>query len=211
MARARIYAFLIIIAAALAASAAAKVVHSTPRNELRRRRPASRPHPTAAPRYVPTFNKEQQEYVNAHNMIRASMGMPPLAWNATLAAAANDWAEKSRRNCSYRDHSKSPYGENIYYMNYREFSPKDVVQTWFDENAKYDGARKKCNCYPERDGCECGHFLNVVWKTTQRVGCSSAVYCDDQKGVFIVCEYDPPGCKGFNPFTGMPLPRGEMR
>ncbi|KAH6762410.1 hypothetical protein C2S52_019843 [Perilla frutescens var. hirtella] len=206
--RARVYGFLIV--AALAASAAATVVHPIPKKELRKRRPANffkKAVPQLSPAlYVPTFNREQEEYVNAHNTIRESMGMPPLAWDAKLAASANEWAEKRRRDCSFRKHSKNPYGENIYFMNYREFTPTDVVRYWFSESKYYDGVRNRCTCDPQREGCECGHFLSVVWKTTQRVGCSRPVYCDHQKGVVIVCEYDPPGCvDGINPFTGMPL------
>ncbi|XP_047960106.1 pathogenesis-related protein 1-like isoform X2 [Salvia hispanica] len=184
----------------LAASAAAKVVHNTPKTELRRRTTHQK-HAVFQAAYIPTMNLEQQDYLEAHNELRESAGMPPLEWDAKLAASAHDWAEKRRGDCDYRMHSSSPYGENIFYMKYREFSPKDVVQWWFSESKMYDSRQLRCRCAPEREGCECGHFLNVVWRDTKRVGCSGNVYCNNQGGVYIVCEYDPPALSAGNPFT----------
>ncbi|XP_057779061.1 pathogenesis-related protein PRB1-3 [Salvia miltiorrhiza] len=204
MTRARVCIFLI-IAAALAASAAATVVHSTPKKQLRKRRPAHNKVGGLIPAvFVPTLNLEQQDYLNAHNDFRRSAGMPALTWDAKLAAVAQAWAERRRGDCNYRRHSSSPYGENIFFMKYREFSPRDVVQWWFSESKMYDSRQLRCRCAPEREGCECGHFLNVVWRNTKKVGCSGIVYCNDQGGVYIVCEYDPPALmSGANPFTGL--------
>ena len=200
----RLHCFLI-IAAVLAGSAAAKVVHPTPKNTLKRRRPSANKQ-NGRPRFVPTLNTEQQDYLRAHNDIRKSMNIPPLAWDPKLAAVAHTWAEKRRGDCDHRSHSNSPYGENIFMMRYREFTPRDVVEVWFKESKMYDSRAHQCRCVPEREGCECGHFLNVVWRTTKRVGCSGLVYCDKQRGVYVVCEYDPPGLlSGVNPFTGLRL------
>lgn len=43
-------------------------------------------------------------------------------------------------------------------------------------------------------GQKTGHFTQLVWQGTKRVGCG-AVNCDndDTQGWFLVCEYDPPG------------------
>jgi hypothetical protein len=37
-----------------------------------------------------------------------------------------------------------------------------------------------------------GHYTQMVWKKTKRVGCA-IVKCGDDGGVIIVCNYDPPG------------------
>ncbi|KAI3474042.1 hypothetical protein Pfo_028830 [Paulownia fortunei] len=203
MPKARVFGFLI-IAAALIASATAELVHSIPRDKLRKRLPVMT-RPPQAP-FVPTFNWEQQEYLKAHNDLRRKVGVLPLVWDPNLTAEAHAWAEQRRGDCNYRSHSSNQYGENIYWMNYKEFTPTDVVQWWFNEYKLYDHKTNVCRCRPERAGCECGHYLNVVWSTTKRVGCSGAVYCDDQKGVYVVCEYDPAGLiPGINPFTGFKL------
>lgn len=203
MPRASIFGFLI-IATALIASATAAVVHPIPRNRLRKRHAINGPPPEIP--FVPTFDWVQQEYLKAHNDLRQRVGVLPLVWSASLTAEAHAWAEQRRRDCNYRSHSSNPYGENIFWMSYKEFTPTDVVQWWFNEYKLYDNITNRCLCQPERAGCECGHFLNIVWSTTRRVGCSGAVYCEDQKGVYVVCDYDPAGLiPGINPFTGLEL------
>ncbi|KAL6534235.1 hypothetical protein OROHE_013160 [Orobanche hederae] len=205
----RIWGFFI-IASALVAEASASVHHSTPRNKLRRRDPVAGYPLAPTPPFAPTFNLEQQEYLRAHNDLRRKVGVPTLAWDPVLSAAAHAWAEQRRGDCNYRRHSSNPYGENIFWMSYKEFDPTDAVNSWFSESKLYDHARHVCRCRPERAGCECGHYLNVIWSTTKRVGCSGAVYCDNQKGVYVVCNYDPAGLiPGVNPFTGLKLRLSE--
>ena len=41
----------------------------------------------------------------------------------------------------------------------------------------------------------CGHFTQVVWPTTERVGC--AVGPGDAGWTNLICNYDPPGNYGF--------------
>ncbi|KAL7095719.1 hypothetical protein ACP275_10G041500 [Erythranthe tilingii] len=191
----------LIFAAASAIAPATGVDHSTPAGKLKKRHASK--HPPPAPAFVPVFNWEQQEYLKAHNDLRQKVGVPPLVWSPALTKHAHAWAEHRRVDCNYRSHSPYQFGENIYWESYNEFTPTDVVQWWFNEYKLYDNETLSCLCQPERAGCECGHYLNVVWSTTTRVGCSGAVYCDNQNGVYVVCEYDPPGLiPGINPFNG---------
>ncbi|EPS67690.1 hypothetical protein M569_07085 [Genlisea aurea] len=200
-----IHVITFIVFLTVATTAAAVVVHPIPKNQLRRRSPV-KTQPPAAPPFVPKLNWEQSEYVNAHNAYRKIAGVPALTWSGELTSAAHSWAEARRHDCDYRRHSPNRYGENIFWMSYKEFSPSDVVMLWFNESRLYDRKSFACSCRPERKGCECGHYLNVIWSGTTRVGCSGAVYCDDQKGVYVVCNYDPPGLvANVNPFTGKPI------
>ncbi|KAG8362794.1 hypothetical protein BUALT_BualtUnG0036500 [Buddleja alternifolia] len=179
-----IFGFLILTAALYAASTAAPVEHLTPRNNLRKRNPVT---PLPPP---PAFIRR----------------VPPLVWDANLTAEAHAWAVQRRGDCDYRRHSSNRHGESIYWMSYKEFTPYDVVKYWYNEYKFYDHKKNVCLCKPERPGCECGHYLNVVWSTSKRVGCSGVVYCDNQKGVYVVCQYDPAGLiPGINPFTGFKL------
>jgi hypothetical protein len=42
----------------------------------------------------------------------------------------------------------------------------------------------------------------VVWARSTKLGCAS-VACNDRQGMFIVCEYDPPGnVPGMLPYAG---------
>ncbi|PHT72019.1 hypothetical protein T459_22804 [Capsicum annuum] len=150
----------------------------------------------------PTFNWLQEEYLKAHNDLRKSVGVPPLEWDAKLAAHAFDWANQRKEDCDYRRHSLGQYGENIFWESYSATSATQIVQKWFNEKRNFDEVNNVCKCNPERERCECGHYLNVVWKATTKVGCSGNVYCNDQKGLYIVCSYHPiRNYKGLNPLN----------
>ncbi len=46
----------------------------------------------------------------------------------------------------------------------------------------------------------CGHFTEVIWKTTQYVGCGLAVVAASQEG-YLVCDYYPLGnVPGYKPY-----------
>ncbi|XP_051132327.1 pathogenesis-related protein PR-1-like [Andrographis paniculata] len=202
----RIFRFLI-AAAALVGTAAATVIHPIPRESLRKREPLPLP-PLLPPPFVPKFDYEQREFVKAHNDLRRTVNTPPLIWSAELTASAQAWAQLRREDCNYRLHSPNRHGENIFYMEYKDFTPTEIVQRWFNESRFYDSTNDACRCNPPMESCECRHYLAIVWSTTRQIGCSSAVYCDAQKGIIVVCQYDPPGLDiNINPFTGAPIAR----
>lgn len=53
-----------------------------------------------------------QDYVDAHNAVRAEVGVGPITWNNTVAAYAQKYANSRVENCEL-EHSGGPYGENI--------------------------------------------------------------------------------------------------
>ncbi|KAK4254085.1 hypothetical protein QN277_009514 [Acacia crassicarpa] len=61
-----------------------------------------------------------------------------------------------------------------------------AVKLWVNEKAYYDYSSNSCAA-----GKQCGHYTQVVWKNTIRVGCAK-VRCNNG-GTFISCNYDPPG------------------
>lgn len=77
-----------------------------------------------------------------------------------------------------------PHGENLA-LNYA--TPALAIDAWGDEESKYNFAKAAF-------GEKTGHFTQLVWQATTRVGCG-AVNCDSDgaKGWLLVCEYDPPG------------------
>jgi uncharacterized protein YkwD len=126
-----------------------------------------------------------------HNAVRTAIPVPPLTWDPTLAATAAAYAA----NCQF-EHSDSPLGENL-----AAYSPPggrgadDPVDGWADEAADYDYATNKC-----APGKACGHYTQLVWKTSQRLGC--AVQSCSQNSPFgdqfpnwelWVCNYSPAG------------------
>jgi uncharacterized protein YkwD len=151
--------------------------------------PAAPPAPTAPPPMRPADAPQgglpatAQQLVDNHNAARAKHCVPPLAWSAQLAAAAQKWANTLRdKRCAF-EHSGGPYGENLAAGTTGYMDPAAVVAMWYGEIKDYDYKNPGFSM-------QTGHFTQVVWKTTQSVGCGM-VQCN---GMDVwVCEYDPPG------------------
>ena len=126
-----------------------------------------------------------------HNQVRAMIPVPDLTWDPALAATAAAYAAQ----CMF-DHSSTPgVGENL-----AAAAPpggrsaKSAVDGWADEKADYDYASNSC-----APGTTCGHYTQMVWKTSLRLGC--AVQACSQNSPFDnvtnweiwVCQYSPPG------------------
>lgn len=143
---------------------------------------------------------DADEMVAAHNRWRKTVGAPPLSYSTDLAASAQDWANhlKESNHCQMQ-HSKPDglYGENLFWVSAVQWSdgrhelqkinPKKVVDDWASERTNYNHNNNGCT-----KGKMCGHYTQVVWKTTTTVGCAVAV-CEDSRDQVWVCQYQPPG------------------
>ncbi|MCO5601944.1 hypothetical protein L7F22_056070 [Adiantum nelumboides] len=131
---------------------------------------------------------QQDEFLSAHNDERATVGVAGLVWDDTVAAYAQSYAEYQRDSagCALQ-HSGGSYGENLYGTSATSVSPTDAVESWISEKQYYDYASNSCE-----DGEVCGHYTQVVWAASLRLGCAS-VACNDGGGTFVICNYDPPG------------------
>lgn len=125
-----------------------------------------------------------QEILTAHNSYRSDVGISNLTWSEEVATSAQAWADELATNCDFK-HSSGEYGENIWAGTKGAFNPTDVVTSWGSEISDYDYDSNTC-----ADGKDCGHYTQIVWKNTTKVGCGT-VTCD---GLDVwVCQYDPPG------------------
>ncbi|KMT00992.1 hypothetical protein BVRB_9g222530 [Beta vulgaris subsp. vulgaris] len=127
----------------------------------------------------------QTQFLDVHNTVRAQVGVPPLAWNHTLALYAQQFADKVKQTCDNTEESGGPYGENTA-SGYGAFTIVDAVNQWVEEKPNYDHHLNVC-----KNGTECKHYKQVVWKESLYVGCAS-IFCG-AGWPFVVCEYDPPG------------------
>lgn len=134
------------------------------------------------------------EMLAAHNRVRRALGLPDLQWSPRVAASAARWAAQLRgEGCRMRHSGSEQYGENLAWMGGGHMSPGQVVQFWVDEARYYDRATNRC-----APGQMCGHYTQVVWRSTRLLGCAVA-YCPDSE--VWVCQYDPPGnYVGHRPF-----------
>ena len=132
-----------------------------------------------------------QAMLDAHNAIRARVGVPPLVWSDQLARVAQDWANHLIATGSFGHRPNNHYGENAYTISGSTTSPAQVVGYWAREARGYDIRSNTCSGV-------CGHYTQIVWGTTRAVGCAVAT---DRRREVWVCNYDPPGnVVGYRPY-----------
>lgn len=149
------------------------------------------PDPATFPTPLPTEPQEDPEVAgitDAHNVVREGVGIGPLTWDPVLAEFAAEHIAflDSERSCNLIHSIDPPYGENLFWASF----PVDsgiVVQSWADEVLDYDYPTNRCN-----PGKACGHYTQIVWEDTERVGCAKIV-CGGGRGEIWSCNYDPPG------------------
>jgi len=134
--------------------------------------------------HVAHAQDSQADYVNAHNEARSEVGVQNIVWDNTVASFAQDYANQHKGDCQLI-HSGGRYGENLA-ASTGDLSGSDAVKLWVNEKADYDYNSNTC-----ASGKVCGHYTQVVWRNSQRLGCAK-VKCDNG-GTFITCNYDPPG------------------
>ena len=126
------------------------------------------------------------ELLAAHNNYRARLGLPPLHWSNQLAANAQQWAEHLAE-IGQLEHSGS--GQNLAMATAGTQSLTQLVDLWGSEQAYF-----KNGDFPDisttGDWMDVGHYSQMVWKTTTKVGCGFA----EGDGLdVLVCDYNPPG------------------
>ena len=138
---------------------------------------------------VETELKFNDECLRAHNALREKHRADNLTFDEDLAEAALKHAKYLASEDTFQ-HSNYGYGENIYWSSdYSQDGCKSVVDKWYQENKDWFYRSGSGNPYRAT-----GHFTQVVWRSTLRVGCARHDKGDGKmKGVFVVCEYDPPG------------------
>ncbi len=149
-----------------------------------------------------TLSSLKARFLRGHNMIRSKYGVGNVVWDNTLARYAQEWANylKKNKQCGIQHRTgammKKRYGENLAFnwtskrlqKGHFDSSPEKVTTSWAKECKDYNNDQGSC-----KSGAVCGHFTQVVWKDTKKIGCGVAV-CEDQGHAEVwVCNYDPPG------------------
>jgi pathogenesis-related protein 1 len=135
--------------------------------------------------------------------VQTSPPLAPLQWDPDLAAYAAQWAAMcvdTQAPIGLIDHNPNrtnvagyPYiGENIYASS-GTATAQGAVQTWGAEQANYDYATNGCNGV-------CGHYTQIVWRTTTHVGCALHNCAGLTYPSSIVCDYGPGGNSGGKPY-----------
>jgi hypothetical protein len=129
----------------------------------------------------------------AHNIERARIGVPALDWDPALAADARVWAKElaatGRFEHSPDEPGKPLQGENLWAGTARAFSPEAMVGLWTAEKADY-----RPGIFPNNsrsgDVEHVGHYTQLIWSNSRRIGCATAVGGNEE---FLVCRYSEAG------------------
>lgn len=125
----------------------------------------------------------------AHNVVRSAHGVVDIAWDNELAAVSQAWADRCDwgHNPGRSENYPGYVGENIYGASFTP-SGDGVVESWASEEADYDYANNSC-----ASGKACGHYTQVVWAKSLKLGCAIASCPNLNTSNFVVCNYSPGG------------------
>ncbi|XP_052410422.1 GLIPR1-like protein 1 isoform X1 [Carassius gibelio] len=160
-----------------------------------------------------------EECVREHNKHRSNVkptaaNMRYMTWDEGLAVTARAWARFCvfKHNIYLREVKKvhptfTSVGENIWVGTpYSSFKPESAVKSWKDEDKDYNYDTKQCTNV-------CGHYTQIVWADSYKVGCAAQV-CPNgvaetsfstKPGIIFVCNYATAGnYRGASPYR-----RGE--
>lgn len=147
---------------------------------------------------------DQKLALTAHNDARAELGVPPLSYSKKLANDAENYAIKLAKLDEGLNHSKSnrdgenlymSYGHNGYEITYSDHPFNDATLSWYEEKQDYSYSR----IGDEPNFGAIGHYTQMIWKTTTRVGFG---YARSKAGnAYVVARYASAGnIKGDYPY-----------
>ncbi|XP_051710758.1 peptidase inhibitor 16 [Oryctolagus cuniculus] len=150
---------------------------------------------------------EKRALVELHNLYRAQVSPPAsdmlqMRWDEELAAFAKAYAQK----CVWgHNKERGRRGENLFAITDEVVDVPLAMEEWHHEREHYNLSAATC----ARDQM-CGHYTQVVWSKSERIGCGSH-FCEKLQGVeetniqLLVCNYEPPGnVKGKRPYQEGP-------
>ncbi|XP_070803434.1 glioma pathogenesis-related protein 1-like [Pituophis catenifer annectens] len=144
-----------------------------------------------------------EECIRVHNRFRSSVDPPAsnmkrMSWDHDLAKTAFGWANMCQFN--HNPDLKSPgkahpnftiVGENIWTGTIWVFNVTSALTSWYNEVKDYNYATRSCKHV-------CGHYTQMVWAETYKVGCA-VHFCPIVQGfhgsnaAHFICDYGPGG------------------
>jgi len=146
------------------------------------------------------MSDEIRTILDMHNKARADVGVTQeLTWSNLIAQDAQSYADTLAQSGAFEHDPKNHegyangiYGENLY-ASTADLTKEELakgLQAWIDEKAYYHygkiGDATTCDV-----GEECGHYTQVIWENTSKVGCATSIYKNGafKGGYVLVCKY----------------------
>jgi predicted RNase H-like HicB family nuclease len=125
----------------------------------------------------------------AHNRVRAEVGVAPLVWDQRLAGDAAIWALHLERLGHLvhlpDDDDADPEGENLWAGTRGHYPVEAMVGLWAAEKSDFKPGIFPLNSR-SGDVDRVGHYTQMIWGSTRKVGCALAEGRVDE---FMVCRY----------------------
>src|SRR5262249_44360019 len=130
--------------------------------------------PIAAAGRTADIDAFQSALLDLHNRERASLDERPLVWSDALARGAAAWAKHLAETARF-EHStpeqRDGEGENLWQGTAGFYGPERMVGDWLAEKRDFAPG-----IFPvvARDGNPraVGHYTQIVWRATAKVGCA---------------------------------------
>ncbi len=133
-----------------------------------------------------------QAMVIVHNRERRAFGVPFVSWDPAVAAQAAHYARELARIGRLQHSSKANrpgQGENLWMGTRGGYSYAVMAEAWAAEKRHF-----RPGLFPAvsrtRNWADVGHFTQMVWPSTSRVGCGLA---SAGRWDVLVCRYAPAG------------------
>ena len=142
----------------------------------------------------------ERAIVAMHDAERAEVGTPPVEWDAGLARDAAEWARHLSDiddlvHWSEENEGDNGQGENLWMGTRGAYTLEHMVEGWSGE--KRPLARMASW---EDDHHRVGHYTQMVWAGTRKIGCAIAA---NRENEVLVCRYWPAGnVIGEQPYPG---------
>jgi hypothetical protein len=123
-----------------------------------------------------------------HNAERRQVGAAPLVWDVELGNAAAAYAQQMAITGQFQHSNRAArrgVGENLWMGTHGAFGPEAMVGGWASEKRLFVPGVFPNN---SRSGnwSDVGHYTQMVWPTTLRVGCALA---STPRTDYLVCRY----------------------
>lgn len=128
----------------------------------------------------------------AHNRERASVGVPPLAWDAALAANAAAYAPRLAQLPTLAHsprETRRGQGENLWRGTGGAFSLDEILGSWAAERRLFRPGTFP-NVSTSGEWSDVSHYTQMIWRTTTRVGCA---FHRSGPWDYLICRYAPAG------------------
>jgi uncharacterized protein YkwD len=137
--------------------------------------------------------EDVQDTLYEHNIYRCMHDVPLLEWDDLIAQRAQEWADTTpgfeHSTSDFRMQGDESCGENLA-IGRPTMTGVQSTQLWYDEITLTDGVSGLVDSFSDATG----HYTQVVWKSTTRIGCGGGYINHTSDGetkewFLVVCQY----------------------